>query len=270
MSSNDYVLGTQADEFARLEFQHKVWTAQAFALWQRAGVRMGHVVLDLGCGPGFTSLDLAHVVGPTGKVIARDQSASFLQFLAAERTRRCLSQVEPSEGTAESLSLAKASLDAVYSRWLFCWLADPGAVLARAAGFLRPGGAIVLQEYLDWGAMKHVPGDPKFDALVAACMRSWVQAKARMDIAEDMPALAAGAGLKLEYFQPISRAGRPGSMEWKWLENFFELFLPKVVEHGQLGIEEMRAGLTLVHSRGADDIRLCITPTMCDIVLRKP
>ena len=46
-------------------------------------------------------MELAHVVGPTGKVIARDQSAAFLKFLAAERTRRGLHQIEPSEGSVE-------------------------------------------------------------------------------------------------------------------------------------------------------------------------
>lgn len=270
MATKEYVLGSQADELARLELQHKVWTAQAYALFQRAGLRTGQCVLDLGCGPGFTTLELAHVVGPNGRVIARDQSANFLAYLAAERERRGLWQIELSEGTVESLSLAPGSLDAAYSRWLFCWLPDPGAVLKRVAEFLRPGGVVVLQEYLDWGAMKHAPRDEQFDSLVAACLRSWAQAKANMTIAEDIPLLARQAGLEVLHFQPIARAGRPGSLEWQWLETFFEIYLPKVVEHGLLSEAQMRAGLPLVRSRGADDPRYCITPTMADIVLRKP
>ena len=270
MSSSEYVLGTQADEVARLEFQHKVWTAQAFALWQRAGLRDSQIVLDLGCGPGFTSLDLAHIVGPNGRVIARDQSGAFLQFLAAEKTRRGLCQIEPSEGTAEELVLAPSSLDAVYSRWLFCWLKDPGAVLERIVEFVRPGGVIVLQEYLDWAAMKHVPRDTKFDFLVAACMRSWLVAKARIDIAEELPELAARCGLEVVHFQPIARAGRPGSLEWQWIASFFETYLPKLVERGLLSEADLREGLPSVRSRGKHDARLCITPMMADIVLRKP
>jgi len=269
MTTKDYVLGTQADELARLEFQHKVWTEQAYALFRRAGLRAGQIVLDLGCGPGFTSFELAHVVGPTGKVIARDQSAAFLEFLAAERTRRGLHQIEPSEGTVESLSLAERSLDAIYARWLFCWLADPGAVLERVAKFVRPGGVIVLQEYLDWAAMKHVPRDARFDALVGAGMRSWSDAKARIDIAEEIPTLAARAGLEVVHFQPIARSGRPGSLEWRWIESFFETYAPKLVERGLLTAKDLREWLPSVRASGADDPRCCITPTLADIVLRK-
>jgi ubiquinone/menaquinone biosynthesis C-methylase UbiE len=269
MTSKDYVLGTQADELARLEFQHKVWIQQAYALFQRAGFREGQVVLDLGCGPGFTSMELAHVVGPKGRVIARDQSASFLQFLAAERTRRGLLQIELSEGPVETLALAEASLDAIYSRWLFCGLADPGAVLLRVAKFLRPGGVIALQEYLDWAAMKHVPRDPRFDSLVATAMRSWSDAKARIDIALEIPTLAERAGLEVVYFQPIPRAGRPGSLEWRWIESFFETYAPKMLERGLLTAQQLEDWLPAVRSRGADDPRHCVTPMMADVVLRK-
>src|SRR5882672_2030657 len=172
MGDKEYVLGTDAAELRRLHFQHKVWSAQSYALCQRAGLRAGDVVLDLGCGPGFTSYELAQMVGASGRVIARDQSAGFIEYVAAERTRRGLPQIEPSLGPVEELAIANASLDAVHARWLFCWLVDPGAVLERVARMVRPGGAVILQEYLDWAAMKLVPRDAAFDRMVAACMQS--------------------------------------------------------------------------------------------------
>ena len=49
----DYILGTDAEELQRLEFQHRVWTKDAFALWERAGLGRGQRILDLGCGPGL-------------------------------------------------------------------------------------------------------------------------------------------------------------------------------------------------------------------------
>ena len=78
----DYVLGTDDPEIARLGLQHAVWRERALAGWRRAGVKRGRTVVDLGCGPGYATLDLAEIVGPTGKVIAVDRSHRFLEALA--------------------------------------------------------------------------------------------------------------------------------------------------------------------------------------------
>jgi ubiquinone/menaquinone biosynthesis C-methylase UbiE len=269
MSNDDYVLGTDSAELQRLSFQHEAWVAQAFALWQRAGLRTGMTVLDLGSGPGFTSFDLAQLVGPTGRVIARDRSARFLEYVAAESKRRGLGWIEPSLGDVETLELAPASVDAIYARWLFCWLPDAALGLERAARALRPGGPLVLQEYLDWAAMKLLPREPAFDRAVAACMQSWKRAEATIDIAEHVPALAAHAGLVVEHFSPIARAGRVGSLEWRWMSEFFHAYLPKVVEAGLLTSAEAAAALRPFDEARPGDARYCVTPTMTDVILRK-
>ncbi len=43
--------------------------------------REGMTVLDVGCGPGFFSLEMARIVGPTGRVIAADLQDGMLQKL---------------------------------------------------------------------------------------------------------------------------------------------------------------------------------------------
>jgi tRNA A58 N-methylase Trm61 len=92
--ANEYVLGTDAAELQRLGFQHRVWSAPAFALWERAGVAQGKAVLDVGCGPGRAALDLARLVGPQGLVLAVDVSERFVAHLQAEAARLGLGQVE--------------------------------------------------------------------------------------------------------------------------------------------------------------------------------
>jgi ubiquinone/menaquinone biosynthesis C-methylase UbiE len=269
MGDKEYVLGTDAAELRRLHFQHVVWNAQAYALWQRAGLRAGQVVLDLGCGPGFTSYELAQMVGATGKVIARDQSAGFLEFVAAERTRRGLVQIEPSLGPVEALEVANESLDAVYARWLFCWLVDPGAVLERVARAVRRGGAVIVQDYIDWSAMKLVPREAAFDRLVDACMQSWTAARANIDVAELLPAFARRSKLEVELFRPVARIGRVGSLEWRWLSGFFENYAPKLVASRLLTPRELQEGLATLQPRGPDDPRFCVAPTMSDLVMRR-
>jgi len=78
---NEYVLGTECDELARLGLQHQLWLEQAAAAWERAGFHRGQNLLDVGCGPGFATLDLAQRVGPRGNVVAVDISRRFLTHL---------------------------------------------------------------------------------------------------------------------------------------------------------------------------------------------
>src|SRR5687768_9939182 len=72
LQETEYFLGTRAAELARLGLQHRLWSGSAFDCRERAGIGQGASVLDLGCGPGYTSLDLVALVAPTGRVVAID------------------------------------------------------------------------------------------------------------------------------------------------------------------------------------------------------
>jgi len=265
----DYILGTEAAEIERLRFQHEVWSAAAYNVWQSAGVRAGDRMLDLGCGPGFTTTALAGLVGPKGHVLARDQSPRFLEILEAECARLGSKHIEPSLGPVEDLELDSGSLDGAYARWLFCWLRDPGEVLGRVAFGLRSGGVIALQEYIDWGAMALLPPSPIFDRAVQACMRSWHEGEGTIDIGAYLPALAEQQGLRVESVRPISRIGRVGSLEWRWIEQFLWSYLPKLVEAGIFSEGDWSAFCDEWAGASKSGTGLIQTPTMADIILRK-
>src|SRR5258706_9610034 len=89
----DYVLGTHDQEVERLALQHRVWRPRALDAWRRAGFTVDQTLLDIGCGPGNASLDLAEIVGPGGRVIAIDRSRRFLAALEAGRQRRGLDNI---------------------------------------------------------------------------------------------------------------------------------------------------------------------------------
>ena len=266
----DYILGTDDEELARLGLQHEAWRERTYALWRRAGFGAGDALLDAGCGPGFCTLDLAGVVGPTGRVLGRDKSAKFLEVLARESERRGLAQVETGLANLEQLELPRASLDGAYSRWTFSWLARPETALARIVEALRPGGVYALQEYLDWAAMRLIPTCESFDRAVDACMRSWREGGATIDVALRLPQLAAGAGLRLEALDPVARIGPVGSFEWRWLGSFFAGYLPKLVSRGSLRDEERLAFDRTWRARTEEGASFVITPTVADVLLRKP
>ncbi|HWV95082.1 MAG TPA: hypothetical protein VNZ24_12220, partial [Vicinamibacterales bacterium] len=68
--STDYFIGVNDAEVDRLRSQHEAWRPETDLLWHEAGFASCRSILDLGCGPGFTSMDLARVVGPTGEICA--------------------------------------------------------------------------------------------------------------------------------------------------------------------------------------------------------
>src|SRR5262249_62306842 len=88
MTDRDYVLGTHDEEIARLGVQHRVWRPKMLDAWRRAGFGAGMTIADIGCGPGYAALDLADVVGPSGRVIAIERSRRVLDAPRSQARRR--------------------------------------------------------------------------------------------------------------------------------------------------------------------------------------
>src|SRR5262245_9010038 len=96
-TEGDYVLGTHDEEVERLGLQHRVWRPRVLDAWSRAGFSTGQTILDIGCGPGHATFDLAGIVGPTGRVVGLERSRRFLDVLESERRRLGLENVETRE-----------------------------------------------------------------------------------------------------------------------------------------------------------------------------
>src|SRR5258705_4037877 len=93
-AERDYVLGTHEEELARLGLQHRVWRPVVLDCWQRAGVTVGKRVLDVGAGPGYATVDLAEIVGPTGEVVALESSGNFILTMEQNFRARSLTNVK--------------------------------------------------------------------------------------------------------------------------------------------------------------------------------
>ena len=118
----------------------------------RAALKPGDRVIDIGCGTGASVLAAAQAVGPEGHVAGYDISPSLLQT-AALRTAN-LANVSLTEADAQSAAFASGRADAVISRFGVMFFANPTAAFANIASALRPGGKMTLAA---WGPAPQNP-----------------------------------------------------------------------------------------------------------------
>lgn len=122
------------------------------ALLQRAGVGPGMRCLDLGCGGGEVTFELARMVAPGGFAVGIDMDEVKLA-LAREAARE--RGVENVEFRAQNVNEwdEPVSYDVVFSRFLLQHLSQPVALLRKMWAAVRPGGVIVVEDvdHEGWG-----------------------------------------------------------------------------------------------------------------------
>jgi len=267
----EYVLGTGADELERLGLQHRLWSDAAHEAWKLAGVAPGKRVLDVGCGPGYASYDLAQFVQSNGRVIGVDESQNFVRFVNAQAAARGLTQLEARVGDAQALGAAlkgEKNFDLAYARWVLCFTPNPAAVVAGVADALAPGGRFVVHDYFNYEAMTLAPIRESFKTVVAATARSWRAHGGDPDIVGRLPKLMREAGLRVDRIEVRQRMARPGESMWSWVASWWRIYTPKLVAMGELTAEQERRFHADFASVDAHD-DFVVLPTVFEVIARK-
>jgi len=265
----EYLLGTDDDELARLGFQHQVWAADAAAAWARAGFGPGQSLLDVGCGPGYATLDLARLAGPAGRVHGVDVSARFVEHLRARAAALGARNVAAEVVDLMVEDLPAASFDGAYARWVLCFVPDPAAVVRRVADALRPGAPFVVWDYLKYDAIALSPNDAAFDRVFAAMVQSWHATGGDGDVGRRVPRMMIDAGLEVVHVEPVVRAARPGSALWQWPRTFYTNFLPTLVRGGFITPADADAFDAAWAERERDPAAFFSTPLQVSIIAVK-
>lgn len=158
-SANSYIIDGGPGGAERLGALARAMAPATDALLDRAGPWAGLAVLDLGCGAGHVTREIARRVGPMGRIVGIDMDPSVLAPAQQAAERDGLA-VTWRQGRAEDLTDTSA-YDVVSARFLLSHLVDPDAVLRRMRRALRPGGRVVLED-IDIAAHAHWPPSPAF------------------------------------------------------------------------------------------------------------
>lgn len=109
-------------------------------------VRPGMTALDVGCGPGYFSLELADLVGPAGRVVAADLQQAMLDKVAARLAGTPLAGRVTLHRCAENALGWGGPVDFVLAFYMVHELPDAGPFFAEVAGMLAPAGRLLLVE----------------------------------------------------------------------------------------------------------------------------
>lgn len=262
----DYVLGTHDEEIARLALQHRVWRPRALDAWRRAGITVGDTVLDVGSGPGHASLDLAEIVGPEGRVVAIDRSRRFLDWLEATRGARGLSHISTHEIDLDDQSLPAVQADAAWSRWVFAFVSRPRDLLARVAAALKPGGVLVMHEYVHYATWRMSPRNPEFEVFVTAVIASWRGSGGEPDIGLDLPRWLEELGFDLRSLTTYIDVISPANFEWQWPRAFIDVGVRRLVDLGSLSEEQAEGVVRAVAAGETTPGTRMVTPAVLEII----
>ena len=265
----DYILGTHDEEISRLGLQHRVWRPKVLDAWKRTGFTVGQTILDVGCGPGYASLDLAEIVGPSGKVFAIDRSRRFLDVLEATRKQRGLENVSTFELDLDEAELPNVQADAAWCRWVFAFVRRPRALLKRIASALKPGGVFVAHEYFDYGTWQFAPRSPEHEEFVRVVMESWRATGGEPDIGLSLPGWLNELGFEIKTLNPIIEIFPKTSYWWQWPKSFIDVGLRRMVDLGYLTTDRARAIADAFAAREAHPGTLMITPAVLEIIAVK-
>jgi ubiquinone/menaquinone biosynthesis C-methylase UbiE len=124
------------------------WLVEALEL------RPGGSVLELAAGPGETSLELAELVGRSGRVVCTDHSPNMVAAAEREARERGIDWMQCRVMDGEALDLPDGQLDAVACRLGLMLMADPARAAGEGRRVLRAGGRMAV---VVWGDVSQNP-----------------------------------------------------------------------------------------------------------------
>ena len=106
----------------------------------------GMTVLDVGCGPGFFSIEIAKMVGDTGKVIASDLQDGMLQKLKAKINNTSLNDIIYLHKCQNNTIGLKEKVDFILVFYMLHEVPDQFGFLSEIKILLNPKGKVLIVE----------------------------------------------------------------------------------------------------------------------------
>jgi ubiquinone/menaquinone biosynthesis C-methylase UbiE len=221
------------------------------ALFARAGVGAGMRCVDLGCGGGEVTFELAKLVAPGGEAAA-DRGLTNVEF----RALNVNAWDEP------------AAYDVVYGRFLLQHLRQPVALLRRMWAAVRPGGVIIVEDADFDGWCCHPPLEA-FDFFSRIYNEVLERRGGDHEAGRKLYEWFLAVGIpepEVALVQAVWTAGEAKTLAWSTLEATGEA----IVSEGLASAAELTAALTSLERYTADPQTLICGPRVFQLWSRRP
>lgn len=173
---------------------HRWRTAENSAAFLLAHLVAGSSLLDVGCGPGTITADLAARLGE-GTVVGVDRSAEVIELARREHASGSGAELAFRVGDVYQLEFAEETFDVVYAHQLLQHLARPVEALVEMKRVLKRGGLLAVRD-ADFGAFAWFPADPALDRWMDVYHQLTRRNGAQADAGRNLKAWAREAGLR--------------------------------------------------------------------------
>ena len=144
---------------------HRWRTVDNSAAYLASHLRAGVSVLDVGCGPGTITVDIAARVAP-GPVVGIDAAPAAIEAATEEGARAGVVNATFRTADVYALDFPDGTFDVVHAHQVLQHLADPVAALREMRRVCKPGGIVAARDS-DYSAMTWFPHDAVLDAWLA-------------------------------------------------------------------------------------------------------
>jgi SAM-dependent methyltransferase len=245
----------------RLKLLAEIMLPTTLRLLDDAGLRRGDQCLDLGCGGGHVTLDIARIVGPQGRVTGVDFDLQILELARRDAADAGLSNVEYHVGDARVFD--GGPFDLVYARFLLSHLSEPENVLAHMRHLVRPGGRLVIEDTDLSGCYCH-PHNIANDRFVELIIEVTRRSGGDCNLGRRLPAIVLAAGLsdvRWNVFQPVHARGT----HKHFLGITMESIRPAVRRYGLATDQEIDAIIADMHAFAENPATLVSMPRIVQV-----
>jgi ubiquinone/menaquinone biosynthesis C-methylase UbiE len=173
---------------------HTWRTAENSAGYLLPHLRAGQNLLDVGCGPGTITADLAERLG-TGTVVGIDLAAEVVDLAREQHSTSSGADLLFQTGDVYALEFADETFDVVYAHQVLQHLGRPVDALAEMRRVLKPGGLLAVRD-ADFGAFAWYPADPVLDRWMDVYHQLTRRNGAQADAGRNLKAWVRAAGFR--------------------------------------------------------------------------